>query len=156
MKIGLIGINSQYVHSNLALYYLREELPSSWQGEIKEYNNNEPVLKIFYDIAEQEYDVIVFSVYLWNKETVIKLTELLHNAFRDLVIILGGPEPTYAPEDYSCADYIVAGALESVWYDLLTALEKGENADCICGVNDGVVRFLIHGIFLIGKKILFG
>ena len=74
MKIGLIGINSQFVHSNLALYYLREELPPSWEGELLEYNNNEPLLRIFYDIESHHFDVVAFSVYLWNKETVIKLT----------------------------------------------------------------------------------
>lgn len=97
MKIGLIGVNSQFVHSNLALYYLREELSSSREGEIREYNNNEPILKIFYDIMAQNFDVLAFSVYLWNKETVLKLTELIRSAAPEIKIILGGPEPTYAP-----------------------------------------------------------
>ena len=119
MKIGLIGINSQFVHSNLALYYLREELPSSWEGDLREYNNNEPILRIFYDIAAQNFDVVAFSVYLWNKETVIKLTELLRSALPDPRILLGGPEPTYAPDDFPHYDYIVYDALEKTITPLL-------------------------------------
>ena len=35
MKVGLIGINSQFIHSNLALFYLREELPSDFEIDPK-------------------------------------------------------------------------------------------------------------------------
>lgn len=140
MKIGLIGINSQFVHSNLALYYMREEIGNRWENEIREYNNNEPILNIFYDLTAQHYDIIALSVYLWNKETVIKLTELLHTAEPELKIILGGPEPTYAPAAYEFADYIVYGALEPTWIPLLECLERGGDASSLPGVN-GAVQF---------------
>ena len=140
MKIGLIGINSQFVHSNLALYYLREEIDGRWENEICEYNNNEPILNIFYDIESRHYDVIAISVYLWNKETVIKLTELLKSADPSLKIILGGPEPTYAPQDFSSADYLVCGALEPTWISLLENIESGQDSSALPGVN-GIVQF---------------
>lgn len=135
MKIGLIGVNSQFVHSNLALYYLREELPSTWEGKILEYNNNEPILHIFYDMASYGFDAVAFSVYLWNKETVINLTQLLRSALPEVTIILGGPEPTYAPDDFSDYDYIVYGALENTFPSLLRSLEKGETCRLpgVCG-----------------------
>lgn len=140
MKIGLIGINSQFVHSNLALYYMREEIDGRWENEIREYNNNEPILNIFYDLMARHYDVIAFSVYLWNKETVIKLTQLLHSAEPTLKIILGGPEPTYAPEDFQFAGYIVSGAAEPTWLPLLDCLEQGKDPSLLPGVN-GKVQF---------------
>lgn len=127
MKIGLIGVNSQFVHSNLALYYLRENLPEHMEGEIKEFNNNEPILRVFYEIVAAHYDVIAFSVYLWNKETVIKLLGLLKEAVPESVLILGGPEPTYAPEEFSPYGIVVFGALEPVWPHLLCAVERGED-----------------------------
>lgn len=140
MKIGLIGINSQFVHSNLALYYMREEIGDRWENEIREYNNNEPILNIFYDLTARHYDVIAISVYLWNKETVMKLTELLHAAEPKLKIILGGPEPTYAPEAYEFSDYIVYGALEPTWIPLLESLEAGSDVSLLPGVS-GAVQF---------------
>ena len=140
MKVGLIGINSQFVHSNLALFYLREELPSDFEGELLEYNNNEPILKIFYDIVGRELDIAAFSVYIWNKETVNKLLPMLKDACPDMKIILGGPEPTYLPEDFSKADYIVAGASERSWAKLLTAIAEGREAGNLPGL-DGNVAF---------------
>ena len=141
MKIGLIGVNSQFVHSNLAIYYLREELPDSWEGELCEYNQNEPILKIFYDIMDHGFDAVAFSVYLWNKETVIKLTKLIRVANKDIVIILGGPEPTYGPKAFPVYDYIVYGALEPVWGCLLERLAQGQAADDLPGVN-GEIAFV--------------
>ncbi len=127
MKIGLVGINSQFVHSNLALYYLRENLPQGMMGEIREFNNNEPILAIFYELAAGNYDVIAFSVYLWNRETVLKLLSLVKEALPRTVLILGGPEPTYAPEAFSPYGFVVPGALEPLWQELLTAIERGED-----------------------------
>ena len=53
MKIGLIGINSQFVHSSLALYYLRETAPDQCQCVMKEYNINEPILETFLRYCRQ-------------------------------------------------------------------------------------------------------
>lgn len=140
MKIGLIGINSQFVHSNLALYYMREEIGNRWENEIKEYNNNEPILNIFYDIQSKHYNIVALSVYLWNKETVMKLTELLHSADPDLKIIIGGPEATYSPKDFPYSDYIVYGALEATFIPLLECMESGKDTSALEGVN-GIVQF---------------
>lgn len=129
MKIGLIGVNSQYVHSNLALYYLRENLPEGMAGDIREFNNNEPVLNMFYEIVASGYDVIAFSVYLWNRETVLKLLKLLQESVPACVLILGGPEPTYAPEVFSPYGVVVSGALEPVWPQLLTAIARGDDPE---------------------------
>lgn len=138
MKIGLIGINSQFVHSNLALYYLRENLPPGMTGEIREFNQNEPLLSIFYALMEGGFDVAAFSVYLWNRETVVKLTGLLKAASPQMILILGGPEPTYAPEDFSDADFIVAGALETSWPPLLKAIAGEGNLDKVPGLYGDV------------------
>ena len=135
MKVGLIGVNSQFVHSNLALYYLREEMPDCCEGEIREYNNNEPILKIFYDIMDGSFDAVAFSVYLWNKETVKKLIQLIGDAEPSVLILLGGPEPTYAPGDFPIYDYIIYGAVEPTWAPLLQALCHGESVDDIPGIH---------------------
>ncbi|MEG1867545.1 MAG: DUF4080 domain-containing protein [Clostridiales bacterium] len=134
MKIGLIGLNSQFVHSNLALYYLRENAPNFCQCTIKEYTVNDPILSVFYDITAEHWDVLALSVYIWNKETVAKLLPLLKAVCPETTIILGGPEPTYAPEDFPLADYIVYGALENTWEDLLVCLSKKEKPN-FPGVN---------------------
>ncbi len=125
MKIGLIGLNSQFVHSALALYYLRETAPPFCHCTIREYNINEPILDIFYDITSEDWDILAFSCYIWNKETLLKLLPLLRQTLAKTVFILGGPEATYTPKDFPQADYIVYGALEDSWPRLLETLDKG-------------------------------
>ncbi|MGI5873492.1 MAG: DUF4080 domain-containing protein [Bacillota bacterium] len=126
MKVGLIGINSQFVHTNLALYYLREELPPGCDGVLLEYTNNEPILAIYYDLIRRGLDAAAFSVYIWNKETSLRLISLLKAACPDLVVIVGGPEPTYHPEAFAAADVILPGALEMSWPVLMARLAAGE------------------------------
>lgn len=126
MKIGLIGLNSQFVHSALALYYLRETAPSFCQCTIKEYSVNDPILDIFYDITSQDWDILAFSLYIWNKETALKLLPLLKKTFPNIIFVLGGPEPTYSPQDFAQGDYIVYGALENTWPQLLEGIKRGE------------------------------
>ena len=109
MKVGLIGINSQFVHTNLALYYLREELPPGCDGVLLEYTNNEPILAIYYDLIRRGLDAAAFSVYIWNKETSLRLISLLKAACPDLVVIVGGPEPTYHPEAFVDDDSVGEG-----------------------------------------------
>ena len=152
MRIGLIGINSQFVHSNLALYYLRENLPEGFSSEMKEFNNNEPVLSMFYDIIAGHFDAVAFSVYIWNKETVIKLIALLKAASPQTILILGGPEPTHAPKDFSACDFIVYGALEPTWGPLLTALASQKDTSAIKGIH-GDMQSPQIGNFLTMKTI---
>lgn len=126
MKIGLIGLNSQFVHSALALYYLRECAPNFCQCTIKEYSVNDPILTIFYDLVATDWDVLAFSVYIWNREPARKLIDLLRQVRPNTVIVVGGPEPTYSPEAFSQAHYIVYGALEATWPQLLESLAANQ------------------------------
>ncbi|MEE0776658.1 MAG: DUF4080 domain-containing protein [Bacillota bacterium] len=140
MRIGLIGVNSQFVHSSLALYYLRETAPQSCDCVMEEYNINEPFLQIFYDILAGDYDLLAIPVYIWNKEVVRKLLPLLKQVRPPMILVVGGPEPTYAPDDFPAADYIVSGALESTWPSLVEALSKGEVAPRLPGLK-GIPQF---------------
>ena len=141
MKIGLIGINSQFVHSSLALYYLRETAPDQCQCVMKEYNINEPILETFYDIAGSHYDIIAIPVYIWNREVVGKLVHLLKQVCPKTIFVLGGPEPTYAPDAFPYADYLVAGALEATWPQLVGALANGEDIPDLPGLH-GIPQFV--------------
>lgn len=139
MKINAVAVNSQFVHSNLALYYLRENTPSHMDFSMAEYTINDPLTEIFYDITAEDWDILAFSVYIWNKEVIQKLLPLIRGVCPNTVIILGGPEPTYAPKDFPEGDYIVYGALEPTWEPLLLSLEAGEVPDLL-GIQ-GIPQF---------------
>ena len=68
MKILLLGINARYTHSNLALRYLRNEiLAAGHEAVLKEYSINSDRMDILDLISKEKPDVILVSVYIWNK-----------------------------------------------------------------------------------------
>lgn len=94
-----MAINSKYVHTNLAVRYLKRfvEENSCENIEIYESNINNNLLKIIRDIGEKEPEKLFFSTYIWNKEIIFKITEELRKILPDTEIILGGPEVSYNP-----------------------------------------------------------
>ncbi len=83
--IVLAGINSQYVHLNLAVRYLKKyvEANSDLKIEIYETHINNQVFNIIKDIYELNPDKMIFSSYIWNNDYVVEkvrdLKKLLPN-----------------------------------------------------------------------------
>ncbi|MBG0765526.1 MAG: hypothetical protein H0S78_11745, partial [Tissierellales bacterium] len=56
MKILLLGINSRYTHTNLALRYMRESLINhGFSVDLKEYTINNEIDFIIGDINYEDY-----------------------------------------------------------------------------------------------------
>ncbi|MGL6113679.1 DUF4080 domain-containing protein [Cetobacterium sp. SF1] len=125
-KILLVGINSQYIHTNLAIRYLKSyvEKYSDKKIEIYESNINNQLLNIIRDIFEKNPTMIIFSTYIWNKEFVFKIISELRKILPDVKIVLGGPEVTYNPEEIieenPVIDYLLIGEGERVILNFLT------------------------------------
>lgn len=130
-KNMLVGINSKYVHTNLAVRYLKNfvETHSDEKIEIYESNINNNLMKIVRDIAEKEPEKLFFSTYIWNKEIVFKITKELRKVLKDTEIILGGPEVSYNPVEIMNEnleiDGIIIGEGEKILLNYLTK-EIGE------------------------------
>ncbi len=130
MKILLCQINSKYIHSSLAVWYLYESIRKKCPEEIIpavfEATVNSDIKKVFDDIKEHNADAISFSCYIWNIEFVKELITMLYNDNKDVKIILGGPEATFDTEnllDFSSAvKYVIRGEGE----EALPALLRGE------------------------------
>lgn len=122
----LVGINSKYVHTNLAVRYLKKfvEAYSNEKIEIYESNINNNLMKIVRDIGEKEPEKIFFSTYIWNKEIVFKITKEIRKVLKDTIIILGGPEVSYNPieimRDNCEIDGIIIGEGEKTILNYLT------------------------------------
>ena len=127
MKVLLSTLNTKYVHTNIAIKYLYESAKDK-NIVLKEYTINEPINKILRDIHMQNADIIAFSVYLWNIDEILKLSENIKKIQPDVKIILGGPEVTYQSrtllEKYDFIDYILIGEGEESFPKLLDAIEK--------------------------------
>ena len=126
MKNILVGINSKYVHTNLAIRYLKKYIEENSNEKIKTYESsiNNNIQKIIRDIVEYEPDNIFFSVYIWNVEMVFKITKELKKILPNKRIILGGPEVSYNPDEILEKnieiDRILIGEGENVLLNFLT------------------------------------
>lgn len=132
MKIMLIGINSKYIHTNLAIRYLYQDLKKLDEEVVmKEYTINQHFDGILKDIYEEQPDIIGFSCYIWNVSMVHKLGRELKKVLPETQIILGGPEVSFEPkvmmekEDY--IDIIIKGEGEKVLTKVLKKIGENES-----------------------------
>ncbi|TGV04927.1 B12-binding domain-containing radical SAM protein, partial [Mesorhizobium sp. M00.F.Ca.ET.186.01.1.1] len=67
MKIVLSTLNAKFIHSSLALRYLRSYAQEAFPGiELVEYTINDVTLNIVADIYKRQPDLVAFSCYIWN------------------------------------------------------------------------------------------
>lgn len=144
-KVVIAAINSQYVHLNLAVRYLKKytETNSNIKVEIYETNINNQLLNIIKDIFELNPDKIIFSTYIWNKEYVFEIVKEIKKVLPNVKIILGGPEVSFGwekiMEENPEIDSILIGEGEKVFLNFLT-----EENDKVMGLvyrKDGEVCF---------------
>ena len=78
MKILLTAINSKFIHSNLAVRYLKaftKDLP--YESKIREFSINDREERILKEIIEEKADVVAFSTYIWNVELISHVANLI-------------------------------------------------------------------------------
>lgn len=130
MKATLIGINSAYTHTNLAVYYLfNNSIPKGINAKIKQYNINMPKEKVLEDLFAQKSDIYIFSCYIWNIEYVLHIASSLKK-ITNSTIIFGGSEVSFNAKDYfdkyDFIDYITAGEGEEITLKLLKSIQNKE------------------------------
>lgn len=128
MKILLVGINSKYIHSNPAVYYLRTYAVNKSADkklfadaiEIAEYTINQEKGDVLRDIYRHNPDVIAFSCYLWNITYVYSIISSIAKVSPETDIWLGGPEVSFDPKNqlkkYPMVRGIIAGEGEKSFY----------------------------------------
>ena len=132
MNVVLSTLNSKFIHSSLALRYLKAYGEAHGQAYyIVEYTINMPVLHILSDITEHDIDVLGFACYIWNIEMTLHVVDMVKAVRPDIKIVLGGPEVSFTADELleRCPniDYIVQGEGEEAFHDLVTALQLGND-----------------------------
>ena len=123
MKTLLLGINSKYIHPNLAIRLLKAN--TLYDVDLKEFNIKNTVDEIYSFIIEKDYDVVGISCYIWNIEIIKELLIKLRK--QNITIILGGPEVSYNSYYYlknDLADYIIKNEGEECFDLLLRYIDK--------------------------------
>ena len=155
MKYLLIGINSKYSHTNLAIRTLRAYVKSP-EVSLCEYTINENRADVLADIYKKGAKALFFSCYIWNIEYIKKLCAELRK-ITDAKIILGGPEVSFNPEQVmreTFADAVIVGEGEETF---LTLIQNGLNFSVTDGVvwrlEDTVIKNKPRGLIDINKVV---
>ncbi|MGK0466016.1 B12-binding domain-containing radical SAM protein [Clostridium sp.] len=123
MKAILVGINAKYIHSNLAVRYLKsytEDL--DYECQIMEFSINDKIDRILEEILRQNPDLVAFSCYIWNIQFVKKIASLIKLVDSKIEIIYGGPEVSYDSEVFleeNPGDYVVEGEGEVTYKEFI-------------------------------------
>lgn len=146
MKIVLSTLNAKYIHTNIAIRYLKVAAEPDFNIELSEYTIKDPAINIVADLHSKNPDIIGFSCYIWNIEETMAVIKMLKKVNPNLTIILGGPEVSYDTVEWmnkhSEVDFIVTGEGELTFKALLHAIEKNESYDALGGIayrKDGQV-----------------
>ncbi|MBK5251796.1 MAG: B12-binding domain-containing radical SAM protein [Peptostreptococcaceae bacterium] len=125
MKVLLVALNSQFVHSSLSIHSLYSAVKEEpgFDILIKEYTINQEEDHVLRDLTGEKPDLICFSCYIWNIEIVRRLTRNIKKIDPSINILLGGPEVSYAEDcdgyELPEADYVLRGEGEGKLLDFL-------------------------------------
>lgn len=73
MSIILATLNSKYIHTNLAIRYLKANAPD-FDITLREYTLKDTLENMLNDLLSSKPKIIGFSVYIWNVEKTLQLT----------------------------------------------------------------------------------
>ncbi|HDK7155609.1 TPA: B12-binding domain-containing radical SAM protein [Clostridium botulinum] len=138
MKALLVAINSKYIHSNLALRYLRANTEDlNYECMLKEFTINDRKENILEKIIMEKADLVAFSCYIWNLEYVEELANLIKLVKPSTEIIFGGPEVSYDSESFLRrvpGEYIIKGEGEETFREFIKCKIENKSLDKVKGL----------------------
>lgn len=124
MKTLLVAVNSKYIHSNLAIRYLKAYAGGFCDIKIEEFTINQRIDSIAAEIFRIKADLVGFSTYIWNIEEVLNISRIIKIVSPGTRILLGGPEVSYDPakilKDNRFIDMVIYGEGEETFRELVT------------------------------------
>lgn len=95
LKIRLVALNARYIHSCLALFYIRQELASHLpeaEVEILQLTINDNSYERLLRITADSPFAVFFSAAIWNSEAVAQLVGDVRACLPECRVVVGGPE----------------------------------------------------------------
>lgn len=127
MKVLLTTLNAKYIHKNLALRWIYQACPYQEDVDVLEFTIKDDLDRVKEKILAGGYDVVCFSVYIWNIEPIKQVVTALKLERPALHILVGGPEVSY--ESYELIeqgiDAISIGEGEQSVWEYITMLKSG-------------------------------
>ncbi len=129
MKTMVVALNSQYIHSNPALFALARET-AEFDVISRQWSINMSELIIFEQILEKKPDILAFSLYIWNIAFAAGVLRDLRLLLPDTLLVAGGPEPSGHPQAIldNCPelDLLFCGEGEESWPQFLRFAQEQE------------------------------
>ena len=144
MKTVLIGINSKYIHPNIAIRYLKANC--DLDVDLLEFTIKDNLSKIYQTIMDSNPNILAFSVYIWNVEIIKKLLTKIKQNGKNITVILGGPESSYESDIYFFqynVNYIIINEGEIAFNELLKALSFNyslKNIPNLKYIENGIIK----------------
>lgn len=124
MKAYLIAINSKYIHPATGIFSIIAN--SKYPVIYDEFNIKDNINKIIENILSKEYDILGFSVYIWNVTLIKEIIKILRHSNYNKPIFVGGPEVYYNSDvfikEYN-ANYVIFGEGEDSFNELMAYME---------------------------------
>ena len=142
MKTVILTLNSKYIHSALAPWYLLaavKEKEADAPISVLESTINRTVEETLEEICALKPRILACSCYIWNIDKILELAESYKAQCPESHIVLGGPEVGYRPEDvlirYPFVDAVISGEGEMPFAALYQSLKAGGGYEGIEGVS---------------------
>lgn len=152
MNIICTTLNAKYIHTNLAIRYLKAYAEPEFDVQLVEFTIKDPTMNIVTDLFQRKPNIIGFSCYIWNIEETIKVIKMIKKIDSSIQIVVGGPEVTYDVQEWMEKipefDFIVIGEGEETFKQLLTQLSNDHDYSQVKGICYRVnekVRFSPQG-----------
>lgn len=128
-RIVLATVNAKYIHAAFGLRWLRANL-GKYRDEsvILEYAATARPMEVVESILLAKPRIVGLGVYIWNKDAIAQICELLKAVAPEVKLVLGGPEVSHELPDQpwtQLADYVVQGEGESAFYQIVDRLSTG-------------------------------
>ncbi|AOY76450.1 B12-binding domain-containing radical SAM protein [Clostridium formicaceticum] len=132
MKVLLAAVNAKYIHTNLAVRYLKKTTEDLVDCvEIVEFTINHSQHYILNEIYKMQPDIVCFSCYIWNIEMIHQISRLLKKVMPQVMIIVGGPEVSFETakimEENDAIDIAVIGEGEKTFRQLMVAMQENQD-----------------------------
>ncbi|WP_238917979.1 B12-binding domain-containing radical SAM protein [Clostridium sp. YIM B02555] len=123
MKVLLTAVDSKFIHSNLAVRYLKNFTKDlDYEGKIKEFTINDREGRILEEIIKEKPDVVAFSTYIWNVELISRVSNLIKRVDSNIEILYGGPEVSFDSRNFlknNVGEYVIEGEGEKTYRDFI-------------------------------------
>ncbi|WP_017211494.1 B12-binding domain-containing radical SAM protein [Clostridium beijerinckii] len=123
MKVLITAIDSKFIHSNLAVRYLKSfTRDMDCESKIKEFTINDREGRILEEIIKEKPDIVAFSTYIWNVELISRVANLIKRVDSNIEILYGGPEVSFDSRSFlknNVGEYVIEGEGEKTYRDFI-------------------------------------